>query len=316
MVGMISRSVAISLALLWLVLVSGVELYLAGAPKEDVPSIYNMGPGGVSELVSYVSLFKRVKLVVGAEELKQYDPKTSVLLVAGLEKVLGDAEILEVLRWVSEGGKLVVADEYLAPLRLLQVLNISVGPSSYSIDLGYCYIGGKSFEVVFNVYREVVGGRALCWVGGVPVAAEVTLGRGVTLVFGDSSIAINEILRSRYRSTQLSFLLELLDRETIVVYEGGRLRQRLGGPIGYVTMLIGYLAKFFAYLGMPGSPHDFLRLLIISVAVTAIVAPRPRFEVPKRRGSTAPVGETPINKRFSEAVVVWVRWVESLRRGA
>ncbi len=313
---MISRSVAISLALLWLVLVSGVELYLVGAPKEDAPSLYSMGPGGISELVSYVSLFKRVKLVVEFGELKQYDPRTSVLLVAGLEKVLGDAEISEVLRWVSEGGKLMVADEYLAPLRLLQVLNISLGPSSYSVDVGYCYIGGRSFEAIFNIYREVVGGRALCWVGGVPVAAEVPLGRGVVLVFGDSSIAINEVLRSRYRPAQLSFLLEVLDRETIVVYEGGRLRQRLGGPVGYVTILIGYLTKFFAYLGMPGSPHDFVRLLIVSVAVTAIAAPRPRFEVPKRRGSTASVGEVPTNKRFSEAVVAWVRWVENLRRGA
>jgi len=313
---MISRSVAISLALLWLVLASSVELYVVGAPKGDVPSLYNMGPGGVSELVSYVSLFKRVKLVVDVGELKQYDPRTSVLLLAGLEKVLGDAEISELLRWVSEGGKLVVADEYLVPLRLLQALNVSLGQVSHSIDLGYCDIGGRGFEVLFNVYREVVGGRALCWAGGVPVAAEVPLGRGTVLVFGDSSIAINEVLRSRYRSAQLSFLLEVLDRETLVVYEGGRLRQKLGGPVGHVVTVVGYLARFFAYLGMPGSPYDFVRLLIVSIAITATVAPRPRFGAPRRRGSETPVGEVPTNKRFSEAVAVWVRWVENLRRGA
>lgn len=316
MVGMISRSVAVSLALLWLVVASSVELYVVGAPKGDVPSLYNMGPGGITELVSYVTLFKRVKLVVGVEELRQYEPRTSVLLVAGLEKSLSDTEISELLRWVSEGGKLVVADEYLVPLRLLQVLNVSLGPASYSIDLGRCTIGGRDFDVLFNVYREVVGGRTLCWVGGVPVAAEVALGRGTVLVFGDSSIAINEVLRSRYRPTQLAFLLEVLDRDTVAVFEGGRLRQRLGGPVGYVTTVIGYLAKFLAYVAAPGTPHDFLRLLVISVAVTAIAAPRPRLEVPRRRRGGVPAAGTPTDKMFSEAVAAWVRWVEDLGRGA
>lgn len=306
-----SRTVIVSLAVLWLVFLSIYQIPVIQSLLGDPPSLYNKGDGGVSEFVSQFSIYRRVKAIRDSRDLWQYDPRTSLLLVAGLDKFLDYSEISEVMDWVARGGYLVVMDEYPTPGPLLTRLNISLGAAVTEITLGNCTVGSATFSVLFNVYREVLGGRPICWANGLSVAVELSVGRGRIVIVGDSSIAINEVLRSGYRATQIAFLLALMNRETIVFYEGGRVATEIALSPRSLIALFYYLSKFISYVVYSGAPYGIVGVIIVSVLVITAVFPRPRIGI--RRFSES--RKAPLKKLdilFRESVRAWMEWVDRL----
>ncbi|MEM2006827.1 MAG: DUF4350 domain-containing protein [Sulfolobales archaeon] len=305
-----SRALLLSVAVLWLVFLSIMQIPLIQSLEGDPPSLYNRGDGGLSELVSAMTIYKKIKAARSVEDIWLYDPSSSVLLILGLDFFPKEYEILQILRWVEKGGELIVLDEFTTPRPLLEKVNLSVGQLISDISLGVCCVSGFNRTVLFNVYREVLGGIPICWVSGIPVATEVRHGNGKILVFGDSSIFINEVLRSRYRQAHLSFVLALLDRDTVVFYESGRVfTERLFSP-KFLVSIPYYVGKVAEYVLLRDPATGTFRVVITGLLILALISPRslaslPKPSVRRRRKSTPPE----VNILFKEYVEGWLSWV-------
>lgn len=281
----------------------------------DPPSLYNRGDGGLSELVSITTIYRRVKVVRSADDVWQHDPSTTSLLLSGLDLFLREHEMQQLLRWVEKGGFLVVMDEYRTPQLLYEKINISAGPLVNAVTVGYCTVGAHKYPVLFNVYREVGGGRPVCWVDNAPVGAEVAYGRGRILVLGDSSVLINEVMRSKHRQAQLSFGLALLDRETIAFYEGGRRTIEAWFSPRVLVGVPYYLGRFLWYTILGDSPLGAVKLIAAGLLVLFLVSPGPTAMLAglaryRRRKSPPPRADI----LFKESVKVWMDWVNKLGR--
>lgn len=310
-----SRALLISLLALWLVFLSVLQIPIVQSIVGDPPSVFNRGDGGLSELVSALTVFKKIKAVRNFDEIWQYDPSTSVLLLSGLDNPLRESDASIVLEWVESGGKVVVLDEYVAPRLLLEKVSVSLDSLTSSIALGECRLGSSRYQALFNVYREVLGGSPICWVQNTVVGVEVAIGRGVLLVLGDSSTFINEVLRSRYRHFQIVFALALLDRDTVVLYEGGRaFAEILFSPRGLV-LLPYFIGRFAWYTILSGGLIGAAKTIFAGLILIAIVSPRwltgltkLAFSFKYRRRSARPS----VDKLFRESVRVWIEWVNKI----
>ncbi|MEM1623691.1 MAG: DUF4350 domain-containing protein [Sulfolobales archaeon] len=308
-----SRTLLLSTLALWLVLLSVMQIPFVQSLEGDPPSLYNRSDGGLSELVSAMTIYRKVKVAKSVDDVWAYEPRSSILLILGLDVFPEEHEIHRILKWVERGGVLIVLDELTTPRPLLEKLNLEIGALVSDISLGECYVGGFNRTVLFNVYREVLGGKPICWVGSTPVAAEVRYGSGRVLVFGDSSIFINEVLRSRYRQVHLSFALSLLDRDTVVFYEGGRLvTERFFSP----KFLVGipyYVGKLAQYVILGDPTTGVFRVVAAVLLALALVSPKslarpPKPSIRRKREKVLPE----VDKLFKKYVEDLSNWVNKL----
>ncbi len=316
-----SRVLALSLVALWLALLSTAQIPLVQSLMGDPPSLHNRGDGGLSELLSAMTVYRRVKVIANLDDLWQYDPGSSVLVLSGLDSPPAEREVLQALRWVESGGKILVLDEYETPKPLLARLGASFGPLVAEISVGECRVGGSEYQVLFNVYRGVDGGTPICWVGGTPVAAQVSLGSGSVVVLGDSSLLINELMRSRYRQAHLLLALALLDRGTVVFYEGGRRTAVALFSPGVLVKVPYYLGRLASYALLEDSPAGAVRLVAVGLLILALTSPRSlealaelqrhvsRYKYGRRRE-----GRPAVDALFKGSVRAWIEWVERLGR--
>ncbi len=314
-----ARVPVLSLIALWLVLLSTAQIPLFQSLVGDPPSIYNRGDGGFSELVSIATVYRRVKVVASLDDLWQYDPSSSVLVLSGPDFLPSEREVLQALRWVERGGKLVVLDEYETPGPLLARIGVSVGPLHDGISTGECHLGSHRYPAVFNVYRRIEGGTPVCWVDGVPVAAAVTLGRGSVVVVGDSSIFINELMRSGYRQVQLLLALALLDRDTVVFYEGGRRGSVAVFSPQVLAKVPYYVGRFASYVLLGDSPVDAVRVVVAGVLILAVASPRSLEALTELQSRVSGYkyrrrkrGEPSVSLSFKSSVRIWEEWVRKL----
>ncbi|MEM1707040.1 MAG: DUF4350 domain-containing protein [Sulfolobales archaeon] len=308
-----SRTIVLSILTLWLVFLSIMQIPFIQSLVGDPPSLYNRGDGGLSELVSAMTIYRKIKVARSIDDVWSYEPGSSIMLVLGLDFFPKEYEVLQLLRWVERGGVLIVLDEFTTPRPLLEKLNLEIGTLVSDVSLGECYVNGFNRTILFNVYREVLGGEPICWVGNVPVAAEVRYGGGKVLVFGDSSIFINEILRSRYRQAHLSFALSLLNRDTVVFFEGGRLvTEALFSPKVLVAIPY-YVGKFAQHVVLGDPATSVFRVVAAGLLALTLISPRSleglsKPSIRRRRKNTLPE----VNKLFKESVEDWLSWVNKL----
>lgn len=310
-----SRAVALTILGLWLVFLSTVQIPLIQFIEGDPPSIYNTGDGGMTELISSLTLFKKVKVAESLEDMWSYDPESTVFLVVGLSSSLTDLEVESIVRWVERGGHLVILDEYTTPQILLQRFGLSMGGASQDVTQGSCRSGSREIKVLFNVYREVIGGETICSVRNTSVAVSKIIGRGKVVVVGDSSLFINEVMKSQYRQYQMSFALDLLDRDTVVFYEGGREFKSLPFSPKFIVLIPYYILRFAAYMLCTGTPYDIVRIFVGASLVLAIMTPKLQLRTGRllrkqRRSGSA----SSINRTFNNSVAVWVEWVSKFGR--
>jgi len=222
------RSLIIALAILAILIIGMWDLAIPAVQMYDPPSIYNLGGGGYSTI--YGELRRAgftVDHIDGAEQLKGYQPTSWILIVASPDRDLGDSEADKILGWVSRGGEAIVLDELGTVDPLLSRLGIGLSTSLGGVEAAECIVGEASYIIIFNIYRYIDVGAwgsvsTICSIRGSLVAVRVGYGEGSVLFISDSSIAINEVLGSRYGASNMAFFLSLLDRRGVLFYEGGR----------------------------------------------------------------------------------------------
>jgi hypothetical protein len=305
-----SRTLSLAVLGLWLVFLSTMQIPIIQFIEGDPPSIYNTGDGGMTELISALTIYRKVKVVEDLRDVWVYSPESAVLVLAGLSKPLTDLEVESLIKWVGDGGHLVILDEYTTPTSLLWRLGLSMGGTFHDIVQGSCRLGARELKVLFDVYREVIGGETVCSVGNTSVAASKVLGEGKVTVIGDSSIFINEVMRSTYRQSQMSFALDLLDRDTVLFYEGGREFKALPFSPKFVVLIPYYVLKFVAYLTYTGTPYDIVKVVVGTSILLAIVSPRPYLRARRFFGGRRRQGSVvDVKKTFNDFVAVWIEWV-------
>lgn len=310
-----SKTIVFATLGIWLVFLSTLQIPLIQFIEGDPPSIYNTGDGGMTDLISILTIYKKVKVAEYLGDVWGYDPKSTVFLVAGLSKSLTDLEVESIARWVESGGYLVVLDEYTTPQTLLRRFGLSIGEAFQDIAQGSCRLGTHELKVLFNVYREVIGGEAICLVGDTVVAVSKIVGEGKITVIGDSSLFINEVMRSQYRQSQMSFALDLLDRDTVLFYEGGREFKSLPFSPRFIVLIPYYILRFVSYLLYTGTPYDVVKIFIGASLVLAIISPKLQLRTGMFSKKQRKLDSTSdIKKTFSNSVAVWVEWVSKLGR--
>ncbi|MCS7098774.1 MAG: DUF4350 domain-containing protein [Sulfolobales archaeon] len=308
-----SRELLAALAALWIVLLSAHQIPLVQFIAGDPPSVLNRADGGLSELVSTLTVYRRVKIARSFDEIWQYNPGGTVLILSGLDSPPRKRDVSLILEWVRRGGKVVVLDEYTTPTLLLEEIGIGLGSLASDVAVGECRLGSTRHPVLFNVYRGVSGARPICQIGSAVVGVEAVVGEGHLIIIGDSSVFINEVLRSRYRHPQIVFALAIVDRETVVFYEGGREFVEIPFSPKILVSLPYFVGRFAWYTILGGGPVGAVKTVLFGLVLLAIISPRwltglSRYTLSLKYGRRR--SQFSVDKLFRESVKAWVEWVD------
>lgn len=297
-----------------IVIASSYELVLYGGLATDPPSVNNLGPGGLSLIFTKLKL-RGVEVVElrSIEVLDQLNPRETVLVIASPDTPLAENEVDKLLEWVSRGGKLVVMDELGSTMPLLSRLGITLGDRVHGISLGYCRLGGLQMSVLFDVYAPVYGGEPICTTGNTTVAVRVGYGKGYVLIYGDSSIAINEVIASPYRGMQEQYLYNVVFNRPVVAFYEARflvVETRFSpAAILLMTMFAGSLLLSKAILSL-----DLLgraaAIVLMTIVVLFFVVSRIGFHYEARASKERRGGrETVFEAREQRGVEEWKSWL-------
>ena len=214
------KTLGLILLLLALILLSHTVIELSLAFAYDPPSVFNRGPGGVSEFVSMiVSRGFEVETVFDMSELLKIDPRSSVVMLFSPDTPLTKKEALVILSWVKSGGIVIVLDELRNVENLTNALGVSFSNHSIRIhSVATCRMKNISLPLVLNVYRYVSGGEPLCTIDDKAVAVMMSYGEGKVVVIGDSSLVINHVLHTTPIHFNLIFVLLLITGKNRVVF--------------------------------------------------------------------------------------------------
>jgi len=226
---MIRELVIISIILFILIgFVYKVPIQLSA--RYDPPSIYNFGGGGYSVL--YNSLERSgysVYVIYSTDQLYKYDPGKSVLILASPDKSLSEDDVKRIIDWISAGGYVLALDEIGTLNILAQKIGSEIGIMVPEVVSGECVYNGKIYKILFNKYSpikiynlsdpSIVG---YCYTKDLFVGLFKRVGSGVIFLIGDSSLFINNLLRTKYYVDNLLFLKDVVGDRSIIFYEGGR----------------------------------------------------------------------------------------------
>jgi hypothetical protein len=222
------RVIAITLLIIAIVVLGLQDIAIPTIQAYDPPSIYNTGRGGYSDL--YILLRRMgffTEAIDSISQLRGFDPKTWILIIASPDMDLGRHDADTILKWVSAGGKAVILDEIGTVDEIIYMVGFNLSQYLGNIDIASCRLGDKIYEVVFNVYRTIEiynssNATVVCVVRNMPTAIRINIGGGELIFIADSSIAINEVLASRYGELNLRFFTTLLEKRNVIFYEGNR----------------------------------------------------------------------------------------------
>ncbi|MEL9909446.1 MAG: DUF4350 domain-containing protein [Ignisphaera sp.] len=203
---------------------SGVRI--RGELVGDPPSVYNNMPGGLTIFTSSEALERRVDIIYSLDDIYRYDPGKYALLIVGPDTRVDASPRLR--QWIEDGGLLIVMDETMNTEGLLRGFDIYLGntPAIQEIATGVCSTGNANIKVVFNVYTVVYSTSnytVLCRVNDKTTGLSRSIGGGMVIAIGDSSLVINEVLSKggAWYGNRL-FIDMVSDGRGLVVYEGGR----------------------------------------------------------------------------------------------
>ncbi|AFL66575.1 DUF4350 domain-containing protein [Desulfurococcus amylolyticus] len=203
---------------------SGVRI--RGELVGDPPSVYNNMPGGLTIFASSEAVERRVDIIYSLDDIYRYDPGKYTLLIVGPDTRVDTSPRLR--QWIEDGGLLIVMDETMNTEELLRGFDIYLEstPAIQEIATGVCSAGNANIRVVFNVYTVVYSTSnhtVLCRVNDKTTGLSRSIGRGMVIAIGDSSLVINEVLSKggAWYGNRL-FIDMVSNGRDLVVYEGGR----------------------------------------------------------------------------------------------
>jgi len=240
------KSNIIVIALLILIAVSQATVAVEVFTEYDPPSVSNMKPGGLSQF--YTENFAKVIVVKDAVDVYGKHPSRHALLIPGLGTAIDAISFQRILKWVEEGGILVLMDETDKSAGLLQRLGLV--PSSTTeleVEDARCVVNGLEINVTFNKYvtlrKAAEGGlmEPVCTIRGDVVAWKINYGGGVIYVLGDSSLVINEMVDyPDIKSRNVEFLNALTSHRKIIIYDTYTAKRQvfLENVMGALSLLV------------------------------------------------------------------------------
>ena len=319
MVRIMARLVLASIVVIIILILGTWDIAIPTIQAYDPPSIFNRSGGGYSEVYSILrSLGYSASSIDDLGALESYSPRSWVLVIASPDEELSQRDLLILLRWISNGGRVIALDEVGTLSSLLGIFNASLTNMVRGTDASKCYIDGREFYVIFNIYSWIYvkpGGdvEILCTINDIPTAAVMKIRGGELIFISDSSIVINNILGSRVGRNNLNFFLELLGGKGVLFYEGGRSMVVLRtsyvlSALILVPLLLSYISDQILSSGVPG----ILALLLISILITAIMITTMQVSgIPRRSGVFRKTNRETIN---IDVVGIVVKGVERWRR--
>ncbi len=289
------RTIGIILLLLALILLSHTAIEISLTFAYDPPSVFNHGPGGITNFVSIlVSRGFDVETILDVSRLLRIDPHTTVAMLFSPDAPLTKREASTILSWVKSGGTAIILDELRHVDNLTNALGVTF--SNYSVrtyNVATCSIENITFPIVLDVYRYISGGEPLCTVDDKAVAAVVSYGRGKVIVIGDSSLVINHILYATPMHSNLAFLLLLITGKSRVVFlELNRVRYvlRIAYPLlplqSVLRMIQMAIGGFFAL--NPIAKAIVLTLILTLSAILSVLIISHEARIPRREGTGIP----------------------------
>jgi len=267
-----SKALLITILLIALLTFSQTGAPLYTTIEYDPPSIFNNGSGGISRFYIEEVYRRRVEVIYSLENLPYYDSNKYLLLIIGPDSDVDGYE--EVIAWVGRGGVAMIMDELNHTTSFLHSIGVYQGTLYRTVDIGVCNIGNSTINVVFNVFREIradnTKAQLLCVVDGNPVALLLPYDNGTFIVFGDSSLIINNVMDTVHSVNNTLLIDLLIGGRGIVVYEGSRIYSTIEARvIAHALNTIPILMNMvIAYL--VGS--DGIRRIIAFLSIICLVA--------------------------------------------
>ncbi|MEM0027562.1 MAG: hypothetical protein QXT53_06775 [Ignisphaera sp.] len=242
-----------TLILLSLVIFSQSQKPIASILDLDPPSIYNIGPGGITIFYDYEKTRRSVQIIYSFDELKYFDPQNNVLLILGPDKDVDSIDSL--FSWIGKGGVAIVGDELNHSKQILNYIGIEQSTAIPGVGEAQCIIGNTTIEIVIDVAKTLLSSNSkssiLCLYGSMPIAYNVSYGNGYIVVIGDSSIVINEILATLNISVNNIFFMEhIIDGKGLIIYEGGRVYRPVEAQAiaQTISVIVNGLSDLFQWL--------------------------------------------------------------------
>lgn len=312
-----ARLLIASIVLILIVILGVRDIAIPTTQAYDPPSIYNTGGGGYSTLYTILrSLGYVVSSTDDLGSLGSYSPGSWVLIIASPDRELSSNDASTLINWISSGGRVIALDEVGTLSPLLLTVNASLGDMVRGIDLSTCNVGGRVFDVLYNVYSWIhvplsSGAEILCSLNNHPVAVSFRVGSGELIFIADSSIAINTILSSRFSGGNLAFFLEILGGRHVLFYEGGREMITLRSSYALsALMLVPVALSYISGQIVSSGPTGILILMILSTLIAIMFVGR-FIEIPSMQRS----GGVARTKRVDIDIPgVLVKGAESWRR--
>ena len=282
------KSLILILLIFSLIMLFRFNMLIELGVLHDPPSVYNTGPGGITDFVTYLRRegFK-VYYIESASEINAFKPSETLLMVLSPDEKLDRESIEYFLEWVERGGKLVILDELNNSVPLANSLGVSYGAKRLEVIIASCRIGSEHAKLLLDVYRYVYGGKTLCSVQNKSVAVFIEYGNGAVIIFGDSSIFINSILSTKYNTMQIYFLRKyIIDRSNIVFFEGKRIHRFI--ELSPAAAILRLSAKAISVISSAFFAEDILRrivalliLILIIIVITVPIFTKEKISIPK-----------------------------------
>uniref|UniRef100_A0A7C5XHB1 DUF4350 domain-containing protein n=1 Tax=Ignisphaera aggregans TaxID=334771 RepID=A0A7C5XHB1_9CREN len=257
----------------------------------DPPSIYNLGPGGITKFFYSKALERKINIIHNLHDLKLYEPQSHVLMILSPDKDIEDIDF--VFSWIREGGVAIIGDELNHSINIFKAFGVEYYGDVAGINIAKCVINNKTIDIVINVAKALISSNmdaeTICFYGSMPIAYNISYGAGYIVLLGDSSIVINEISSYPLLAKNNTMFIDIVigDRN-LIIYEGSRIYTVLEaqiisqiinaflnglttilawitigrGVIGIVEFSIGIIAMVMFYtlvvFGLQSNPRKYL----------------------------------------------------------
>ncbi|ADM27262.1 conserved hypothetical protein [Ignisphaera aggregans DSM 17230] len=270
-----SKAFIFSITIIFLLLFAYSRISIYSLLEGDPPSIYNYGLGGISNYFGKRIFMHRINIIFNFKNLDSYNPRTNTLLIIGPDKPITEEDINIILKWTSQGGKTIIADESNNTALLLNNIGVSIKSTIWGTTNASCIInyGNTShIDVLFNVYNilgvlQNINASSLCIYGDSILAIERPYGEGLFIVIGDSSIVINDVLlKSSLATNNTLFMDYVIGDRDIILYEGSRIYRSTDAEIfiGILNALVNALSFIASLIIGVNFSSIFIRVSVLS----------------------------------------------------
>lgn len=234
------------LALLLIIAVSQASVAMEVFTEQDPPSVHNMKPGGLSQF--YAENFAKIIVVKEALDVYSKDPSRHALLIPGFGAIIDTISFQKILKWVEEGGVLVLMDETDKSADMMYRLGlVPSNTTELEVEDAKCIVNGLEINVTFNKYITLHRAKGseliepICTIKGNVVAWKISYGKGTIYVLGDSSLVINEMVDyPDIKERNVEFLNTLTLHRKIIIYDTYTTKKQviLENAMSILSMLI------------------------------------------------------------------------------